>query len=150
MPAPVLEPPPGAATSTVAHRIPFYETDAMGIVHHANYVKYLELARVVFMDEHDRPYRDYVAMQLHFATTRVEIDYRRPLRFDDRLEVTTWIRRLRGASIHMDYRLTCQGQVVASASTQHAMVDADGRPARIPREHRERLGKALGAEAAGR
>lgn len=144
MPAAVLEPPPGAATSTVTHRIPFYETDAMGIVHHANYVKYLELARVVFMDEHDRPYRDYVAMQLHFATTHVEIDYRRPLRFDDRLDVTTWIRRLRGASIHMDYRLTCGGQVVGSASTRHAMVDGEGHPARIPREHRDRLQKALG------
>jgi acyl-CoA thioester hydrolase len=144
MPAPVREPPTGAATSTATQRIPFYETDAMGIVHHANYVKYLELARIVFMDDHDRPYRDYLAMQLHFATTRVEIDYRRPLRFDDRVEVTTWIRRLRGASIHMDYRLTCAGQLVASASTQHAMVDGEGRPARIPREHRERLQKALG------
>lgn len=144
MPAAVLEPPPGAATSTATHRIPFYETDAMGIVHHANYVKYLELARVVFMDEHDRPYRDYVAMQLHFATTHVEIDYRRPLRFDDRLDVTTWIRRLRGASIDMDYRLTCDGEVVGSASTRHAMVDGEGRPARIPREHRDRLRKALG------
>jgi acyl-CoA thioester hydrolase len=143
MPAAALEPPAGVATSTATHRIPFYETDAMGIVHHANYVKYLELARVVFMDDHDRPYRDYIAMQLHFATTRVELDYRKPLRFDDRLEVTTWIRHLRGASIHMDYQLTCEGELVASASTRHAMVDGEGRPARIPREHRERLQKAL-------
>ena len=49
------------------HRVPFYETDAMGIVHHANYVKYLELARVVYLEEHDRSYRDYMAEGLHFG-----------------------------------------------------------------------------------
>jgi acyl-CoA thioester hydrolase len=36
----------------VQHRVPFYETDAMGVVHHANYVKYLELARIAWLDEH--------------------------------------------------------------------------------------------------
>ena len=47
------QPPAGATTSTVRHRVPFYETDAMAIVHHANYVRYFELARVVWLDEHD-------------------------------------------------------------------------------------------------
>ena len=37
--------------TTIMHRVPFFETDAMGIVHHANYVRYLELARVAWMDE---------------------------------------------------------------------------------------------------
>ena len=47
----------------------------MGIVHHANYVRYLELARIVWMDEHDRPYREYMADGLHFSTTRVDLRY---------------------------------------------------------------------------
>ena len=55
------EPPAGAAASTCRHRVPFYETDAMGIVHHSNYVRYFELARVVWLDEHDVPYRQIVA-----------------------------------------------------------------------------------------
>ncbi|HVH05686.1 MAG TPA: hotdog domain-containing protein, partial [Myxococcota bacterium] len=48
----------------------------MGVVHHSNYVRFLELARIVWLDEHHRPYRDYVADGLHFATTRVEVDHR--------------------------------------------------------------------------
>ena len=43
-----LQIPSGAQTSSIDYRVPFYDTDAMGIVHHANYVRYLELARVAF------------------------------------------------------------------------------------------------------
>ena len=143
-PAATPEPPAAAATSSLQHRVPFYETDAMGIVHHANFVNYLELARVVFMDEHDRPYRDYMAAGLHFATTHLEIDYRRPLRFDDRVEISTWIVELRGASLRMAYVLRCHGEVVASAATEHALVDESGRPRRIPVDHRQRLRSAVG------
>jgi acyl-CoA thioester hydrolase len=144
--APTPEPPATAATSSLQHRVPFYETDAMGIVHHANFVNYLELARVVFMDEHDRPYRDYVAAGLHFATTHVEIDYRSPLRFDDRVEISTWIEELRGASLRMAYVLRRDGELVASAATEHALVDENGRPRRIPPDHRQRLRSALGTK----
>ena len=73
------------------HRVPFYETEAMGIVHHAHYVHFLELARIEFLDQHDVPYRDYVARGLHFAVTRVEIRYLRGARFDDVVETTAWV-----------------------------------------------------------
>jgi acyl-CoA thioester hydrolase len=115
----------------VRHRVPFYETDAMGIVHHANYVKYLELARVVYLDEHDRSYRAYMAEGLHFATTRIELDYLRPLRFDDVVEVEVWLAALRGASLRMAYALRCEGALVAAAGSEHALVDGHGRPQRL-------------------
>jgi hypothetical protein len=54
-------PLPGAALTTFRHVVAFYETDAMGIVHHSNYVRFLELARVQFMADHDQPYSAYVA-----------------------------------------------------------------------------------------
>lgn len=129
-------PPSDAVTSTVRHRVPFYETDAMGIVHHSNYVRYLELARIVWLDEHDQPYREYVAKGLHFATTRVEVDYRRPAAYDDEIDVTTWLGEVRGASLRMEYELRRGGVLVATATTEHAMVDATGRVRRIPRERR--------------
>lgn len=125
--------------TTVHHRVPFYETDAMGIVHHANYIRYLELARVAWMDEHDRPYRAYVAEGFHFATTRVEFDYKRSAAFDDEIEIRTWLDWVRGASLAMAYELTRAGEVVGTGSTEHALVDHEGRLCRIPVEHRNRL-----------
>ena len=119
--------------------MPFYETDAMGVVHHANYVHFLELARIDFLDEHDMPYRDYVAQDLHFAVTRIDLRYRRGVGFDESIETTAWVEWVRGASLAIGYELRCSGELVATARTEHAMVDDTGRPVRIPRERRANL-----------
>lgn len=132
----VPAPPAGAARSTLEHRVAFYETDAMGIVHHSNYVRFLELARVVWMDEHDRPYREYAAAGLHFATTAVELHYHRSAAFDDVLAVTTWLEWVKRASLRMAYEIRRGGELVASGATEHAMVDLQGRPRGIPPERR--------------
>jgi acyl-CoA thioester hydrolase len=126
--------------STIRHRVPFYETDAMGVVHHSNYLRYFELARIVWMDEHDRPYREYVAEDLHFATTSVEVSYQRAARFDDLLDIRCWLERVRGASLRIAYEVARGDQRIATGATEHAMVDGSGRPRRIPRERRAILG----------
>lgn len=125
--------------SVLVHRVAFFETDAMGIVHHANYVRWLELARVAWMDEHDRPYRDWVAEGFHFATTRVEVDYRRAAAFDDRVAVATWLDWVGGASLAMAYEIDRDGERIAEARTEHALVGKDGRPRRLPVERRSGL-----------
>lgn len=133
------EPPAGATVSSVRHRVPFYETDGMGIVHHGNYVRYLELARVVWLDEHDVPYRKVIEQGLHYATTKLEIAYHRAARFDDVIEISTWIEWARGASLRMAYVLRCDGVTLATAATEHAAVDLTGRVRRLPRDRVERL-----------
>jgi acyl-CoA thioester hydrolase len=146
-------PPPGVPVTRHRHRVPFYETDAMGLVHHANYVRFLELARIRWMDEHHRPYRDYVAEGLHFATTRVELDYLRGLRFDDEVEIAVWLAWARGASLRMEYALTRiapdGSEPVARAATEHAMIDASGRVRRIPEAQRRAMASAAAARGAG-
>ena len=128
-----------AATTTILHRVPFYETDAMAIVHHANYVRWLELARVAWMDEHDRPYSEYVAAGTHFATTRVDIRYLRATAFDDRVAITVWLSLLRRASLTMSYEITRGDERIATAQTEHALVDLQGKVRRLPPERRESL-----------
>ena len=132
MPRLPSSPPPGSAISTISYRVPFYDTDAMQIVHHARYVHYLELARIVFLDEHDRPYREYVAEGLHYAVTSVEIDYQTAARFDDRLEVTCWIDWLKRVSLAIGYVIRRGTDVIATARTEHAMVSNEGKLAPIP------------------
>lgn len=121
--------------------MPFYETDAMGVVHHSNYIRHLELARIAWMDEHDLPYREYLAQGINFATTRVEVDYRGPVRFDDELLVRVWCEWVRGASLRMAYVLHVGPALVGVAATEHAAVDSDGRVRRIPSERRSALRK---------
>jgi len=111
----------------------------MGIVHHSNYVRYLELARVHWLDEHHRSYREVMETGRYFATTHVEVDYRAPLRFDDIVEVGVWLEWVRGASLRMAYALARDESLVATAATEHAMVDDGGRVRRIPPADRATL-----------
>jgi acyl-CoA thioester hydrolase len=144
-PAPTVEAPAptdlpqGAVTVTLAHRVGFHETDAMGIVHHANYLRFCENARVAWLDEHDRGYSAWIAAGLHFAVTRVELDYKKPARFDDVLAVTTWVEWVGGASLAMAYRIARQSELLVTGRTEHASVDDEGRVRRIPRADRARM-----------
>jgi acyl-CoA thioester hydrolase len=135
----VQGPPAGAAATTIVHRVPFFETDAMGVVHHSNYVRWLEVARIRWLAEHHRPYAEYVAAERHFAVIRLEVDYRIPVGFDEEVTVTVWPEWVKGATLRMAYRLATSRGLVAPAATEHAMVDGTGRARRIPREEREAL-----------
>ena len=140
--APASSPAPNR--STVRHRVPFYETDAMAVVHHSNYVRYLELARLAWMDEHDRPYREYVAEGLHFTTTAMSLRFLRPAQFDDTVEITTWLDWVRRVTLRMSYEIRRGQELLATAETEHAMVDLQGRPRRIPVERRAGLVRLAG------
>ena len=128
-----------AISTTTLHRVAFYETDAMGIVHHANYPRFFEEARVRWLEEHDQTYTAYLRRGLHFAVTRCEVDYHQSARFDDALEVTAALDWVRGASLRMTYVIQCADRPIASGATEHAAVDDSGRVRRIPREDRARL-----------
>ncbi len=135
---------PLGRTSRITHRVSFYETDAMGVVHHTNYVRYFENARVVWLDEHDRPYTWWQSIGLDFAVTKVEASYQRSARFDDELEITTWMEWVRGASLRMAYRVERSGELLVTGATEHAAVDGEGRVRRIPAERRTSLRAAAG------
>ncbi len=111
----------------------------MGIVHHSNYLRYFEQARVIWLEEHDQPYTAYMDRDLHFAVTRVEVDYKKSARFDDRIEVTTWLEYIRGASLRMAYRIIRRDELLVTGATEHATVDTEGRLRRIPRDRRTLL-----------
>ena len=135
---------PKPAVTSLPQRIGFHQTDGMRIVHHAQYVNLLENARVAWLEEHDEPYTHYLANGLHFAVTRVDVRYRRAARFDDRLDVRVWVEWVRGASLGIAYAVLREGEVIATARTEHAMVDDDGRPVRIPRARRDALSAKSG------
>ena len=136
--------PENAPLSRVSHRVAFYQTDAMGIMHHANYLHLLENARVRWLEEHHRSYAEYIQSERHFAVTRVDLSYRRAARFDEMLVTTVWVEWVRGVSLAMAYLVHCGDDLVAQGHTEHAMVNAAGRPTPIPAAERREL-QALAA-----
>lgn len=136
-----------AVITRVTHTVAFYETDAMGVVHHSNYVRFLEHARVRFLAEHDQPYADYINQGYHVPVTRVEVQYQRSCRFADEITISCWLAWARSASLGFAYQLSVAGVEVAHAATDHAVITLDGRPTRIPDSLRERIVAWLPPEA---
>jgi acyl-CoA thioester hydrolase len=113
-------------------RVRFAETDAMGIVHHSRYLPYLEEARVAYLRAIGHPYSEWRDNGLDAAVLEAYLHYRRPLRFDDEVDVHLRLASASRATFQMAYLLTVAGAACATAATVHGMITADGRPTRLP------------------
>jgi acyl-CoA thioester hydrolase len=133
-----LEPTRDPADYAFTHRLRtrFAETDAMGVIHHAAYLPYLEEARVAYLRAIGHPYdtlRDGDAsVAREFPVLEISVRYRHSLRFDDEVDVSLRIGAVRGATFQIAYLLTVGGDARATAVTVHGCVDGTGRPARLP------------------
>jgi acyl-CoA thioester hydrolase len=129
-----FDPPLDPATYAFSHdvRVRFAETDAMGIVHHAAYLPYLEEARVAYLRAIGHPYHEVRAAGADFAVLEVFVRYLQPLRFDEIVRVHLLLAVASRATFQMGYLLEVDGQARATAVTVHGCVDPTGRPVRMP------------------
>jgi acyl-CoA thioester hydrolase len=137
-----LQPSLDVADYVFTHRLRtrFAETDAMGVVHHAAYLPYLEEARVEYLRSIGHPYDDVRAGESpddtaggrDFPVLEVSVQYRRPLRFDDEVDVSLIVGAVTRATFQIAYLLRVEAEVRANAVTVHGCVDRRGRPARLP------------------
>jgi acyl-CoA thioester hydrolase len=127
-------------------RVRFVETDAMGVVHHSNYLVWFEAARVAWMDAAGMPYAEVAAGGNHFAVTSAHVAYRASARFGDTVWVTAALGLLRSRQVRFDYSVhnLDTGALLATGYTEHICVDLAGKMAKIPAEVMDRL--AAGVE----
>jgi acyl-CoA thioester hydrolase len=122
-----------AAIEPARVRVRFADTDAMGVVHHANYLAYFEVGRVDAMRQVGADYRDVMAHGLHLVVVESHVRYVKPARFDDLLTVHTSVSEIGRARFAFEYHIECDAVPIATGSTLHACVDAERlRPRRLP------------------
>jgi acyl-CoA thioester hydrolase len=129
-----IDPPLDPAAYPFAHviRTRFGETDAMGIVHHASYVLYMEEARVAYLRAVGHPYPSVRAEGIDFAVLEVFVQYRAPLRFDDEVTVHVALAQASRATFQIGYLMTVDGEPRATGVSVHGALDHSGRAARLP------------------
>ncbi len=117
---------PTAALSVVRVRVRFGETDLMGIVHHANYVLYMEIARIEWLRRRGVTYADWAVHGMHLPVVELSVKYRSPARFDEEIDVHVSLAEVGAASVRFDYRLVHPdgGRLIAEGSTRLACIDA--------------------------
>ncbi len=116
------------------HKVQFYETDLMGIVHHTNYLRFFEEARVSWA--HAKGMLDYQKPEAaaHFAVLETEVRHLLPAFFGDDLEIEIQA-KMTGVRITFEYKMYCRSRSqgpVAQGRTQHAPLDSELRPIRPP------------------
>lgn len=110
----------------------FAETDAMGIVHHASYLLYLEESRVEWLRSVGHDYASFRSEGYDFAVLEVFTQYVSPVRFDDEMTVRLRVGATTRSTFQVDYVISVDGETRLLAATLHACLTREGRPARLP------------------
>lgn len=130
-----------------ALRVYYEDTDAGGVVYHANYLRFAERARTEALRWAGAPHAEMASEAgLFFMVRRVKVDYAAPARLDDSLTVLTAPARIGGATVELVQRVVRGEALLARLDVGLACVRiADGRPARIPPRWRAALARFAGA-----
>ena len=121
-------------------RVIYGDTDQMGFVYYANYLRFFEAGRNEYLRAKGMPYRGIEEeLGIRLPVVEAGIQYRLPARYDDLLVVETSLAQVRRASARFEYVVRRGTETLVTGHTVHASIDFDGAIQRLPEELRARL-----------
>lgn len=121
-------------------RVYYEDTDAAGIVYYVNYLKFAERARTEMLRLTGRAQSEMIERDgMAFVVKTCRVEYFRPARLDDALEVLSRMTEMKGATITLSQKVMRGGELLADAEFRLALMDRAGRPQRIPADLRAAL-----------
>ncbi len=136
----------------VTHRVNFYDTDAMAVVHHANYIRWFEIGRVAYLRRIGITLGALMEAGYVFPITKVGAEYHAPGHFDDELVIETTATALTKAKMVFSYRILNQaGTLLVSGFSENVFTHRyTGHITRLPKEFYVPMEAAMTAEKEGR
>ncbi|MDO5410115.1 MAG: thioesterase family protein [Lachnospiraceae bacterium] len=119
------------------HQIQYYETDKMQITHHSNYVRFMEEARIDFLKQIGWGYDRMEEEGIISPVTGISCDYKRTTTFPDVIRIEIQVLSFNGIRLQLGYTMTCEGNVVCTAQSEHCFLDVNGRPINMKRQFPE-------------
>lgn len=118
----------------LAHRVSYGETDAMGVVYYANYLHLFERGRSELIRSLGFSYSVVEERGIFLPVREATCRYLAPARYDEIIHIHTGLAGQSRASLNFVYEITSadKSQILTRGTTQHAVVNAQGRPVRIP------------------
>lgn len=131
--------------------INYYETDKMQVVHHSNYIRYLEECRMDFMRQIGFDYAKMEQSGIMVPVLSVSCNYKNPARFGETICIVPKVERMHGVKYEMSYRIYSEDFSVLhnEAASSHCFVDLDFKPIRLKKEYPElynRMTELVGVE----
>jgi acyl-CoA thioester hydrolase len=114
------------------YQIIFGDTDQMGVVYYANYLRFFEGARASYWRALGRSYKDLEAAQVAMPVIEAHCSYKRPALYEDVIVVDTHVTDVRAASLRFVYEVRRGHELLAEGFTRHAVIGANGKPRALP------------------
>ena len=118
------------------HKVHYYETDKMGCVHHSNYIRWMEEARVELLDRLGIGFSMMEARGIISPVVGIQCRYLRPTHFDERVSVRVTVTEYKGVRLRIGYEMTDEvGNPVCTGSSEHCFTDATGKPIALKKQY---------------
>ena len=117
----------------------YYETDKMAVVHHSNYIRWFEEARIYYLEEHGMPFEEIEKSGLVVPVLSVDVQYRKPVRFGETVRIREWMTKFTQLKFEITYEVTSfeTGELLVIGKTGHCFVDEQMNPVRLKRDYKE-------------
>ena len=118
---------------SIRDKVRFVETDMMGVVHHANYLRWFEMGRVAYLRECGISLGELMDEDVIFPITQVEVKYKNSCTFDDEIEVQTKMSGFNKAKMEFTYKVIRlrDGAIAVEGRTRNVFTDRQGRIIRL-------------------
>ena len=116
----------------VNYRIIYADTDQMGVVYHANYLKYFEMLRGEVMREAGLSYRDFENEGFGLPVIEAHCEYKSSAKYDDVIEISGSVTEVKGLKMKFECEIHCGDRLICKGYTVHICINKDGHPIRIP------------------
>ena len=121
------------------HNAKYYETDQMGIIHHSNYIKWMEEARLDLMDQIGLNYKQMEEMEIISPVLSISVEYHSMVHFDDTVVIQTKLVKYTGIKMEVEYIMTDKetGELRTTAYSSHCFLNRSGKPISLKRSYPE-------------
>ena len=121
------------------HKVQYYETDKMGITHHFNYIKWMEEARVDWLEKIGWGFDKLEALGMVSPVVDIHCKYINSTDFNDIVEIKVWLKEYKGVKLIVSYKMinAKTGEIVADAESKHCFTTKEGRPIIIKKQYPE-------------
>ncbi len=121
--------------AAVQFRVRYGETDQMGVVYHTNYLNWMEIGRTNYLRDAALSYRELEEKGLLLPLTDASVSFKAPARYDDMVEVRTWVLQVTPVRLDFAYEVyrACDGQLLVSGVTKHVFTNREFKPLRVNR-----------------
>lgn len=129
------------------HKTQYYETDQMGIIHHSNYIRWLEEARIDFMDQCGFSYAKMEKDGIISPVLSVACEYKTMTHFGETVRIETKIEKYNGIKLELSYIVKDResGEIRCTGRTGHCFLDRNGTIISLKRDWKEYHEKFLAA-----